>query len=471
MAQDLPLSPTASGRLSATSLPELLVLSLERRISGSFVLTAPAQRESTLVVASGRVVKARPPEPVELLGHMLKDAGAVQPSVLERALELVQQGEGRLGAILLRLDAVEPATLERISSEQLGRRLARVARLPEETAFAFFQDIDLLDDEPGCVADPLPLIWRCLRHGGGVEQRQRALLAELADRPLGLRPRSAIERLDLSAAERQWLEILRAGPVSLEALLRAAVELDPGAARRLAYGLIVTRQLVVASSLDGTRPAPRASGVSPCKIAPSSPPSPPSSPPGGRASLGASSAPALPTRRSPADRRRTEAPESVEHALERASRLVRERTRVEGAAEAARALEAAQTCIAKKQFGEAAQLVRRACDGDPGNAEYLALHAWLRMQDGELATPHLAVQIMNALDQAVIKAPGSVTIRFYRAQALKRLGRDEEAYKDFRFVARRAPEHIDAVREVRLHMMRTRNEQKRSGVFSKLFVR
>jgi hypothetical protein len=466
MAQDLPLSPTASGRLSATPLPELLVMSLERRVSGSFVLTAPTQRESTLVVASGRVVKVRPPERVELLGRMLQDAGAIGTDALERALELTRQGQGRLGEILLRLGAVEPAALERICNEQLARRLARVARLPEQTAFAFFQDIDLLDDEAGAGGDPLLLVWRCLREAAGPEQRQRALLADLADRPLALRPRSAIERLDLSAAERQWLENLRAGPVSLQALLRAAVELDEGAARRLAYGLIVTRQLVVSRSIDSARPAPLASGVSSSEDlssslaslpAPSFPPAPSPS--------------ALPARRSPADRRRTEAPESVEHALERASRLVRERTRAEGAAEAARALEAAQTCIGKKQFGEAAQLVRKACDGDPGNAEYLALHAWLRMQNGELSVPHLAAQIMNALDQAVIKAPASVTVRFYRAQALKRLGRDEEAYRDFRFVARRSPEHIDAVREVRLHMMRTRNEQKRSGVFSKLFVR
>jgi len=469
--------------LSAAPLPELLVMSLERRISGSFVLTAPARRESTLVVASGRVVKVRPPEPVEPLGRMLKEAGVIEPSALERALVLAQQGQGRLGEILLRLDAVDPAALERISNEQLGRRLARVARLPEETAYAFFQDIDLLDDQPGCGCDPLSLIWRCLREGGGSAQRQRALLEELAERPLGLRPRSGIERLDLSATERQWLEALRAGPLTLQTLLGAAVELDEGAARRLAYGLIVTRQLVVSSSLDGTRPAPRASGVSPCEGVSSLPVSlppvslPPVTPPPvfqPSVSLPAAAeslAPALPTRRSPADRRRTDAPESVEHALERASRLVRERTRAEGAAEAARAIEAAQTCIARKQFGEAAQLARKACDGDPGNAEYLALHAWLRMQSGELGVPHLAAQIMSALDRAVLKAPSSVTVRFYRAQALKRLGRDEEAYRDFRFVARRAPDHIDAVREVRLHMMRTRNEQKRSGVFSKLFVR
>jgi Flp pilus assembly protein TadD len=165
------------------------------------------------------------------------------------------------------------------------------------------------------------------------------------------------------------------------------------------------------------------------------------------------------------------APDRVEHALERASRLVRERTRAEGAAEAARAVEAAREPINRKQYAEAEALVRKAVSLDPGNAEFLALHAWLRMQNGELGVAALAAQIVAALDRAVMKAPTNAVVRFQRAQVLKRLGRDEDAYKDFRFVARRNPEHIDAVREVRLYLMRTRNKQKQSGVFSKLFLR
>ena len=155
----------------------------------------------------------------------------------------------------------------------------------------------------------------------------------------------------------------------------------------------------------------------------------------------------------------------------RASRLVRDQARAEGAAAATRAIEEARELIERKQFALAERLARQACDTDPGNAEYLALHAWLRMQSGDLSTPAFASQIMAALDRAVMKAPESVLVRFYRAQVLKRLGRDEEAFRDFRFVARRAPEQIDAVREVRLHLMRTREKQKQSGVFSKLFLR
>jgi predicted Zn-dependent protease len=179
----------------------------------------------------------------------------------------------------------------------------------------------------------------------------------------------------------------------------------------------------------------------------------------------------VPPASQPPTERPSQAPDRVEHALERASRLVRERARAEGAAEAARAIEAAQDHVTKKQYADAEPLVRAACNADPDNPEYLALHAWLRVQIGEHAVPAFAAQIVSALDRAVMKAPMSVPVRFYRAQVLKRLGRDEEAYKDFRFVARRAPDQLDAVREVRLHAIRTRNKQKQSGVFSRLFHR
>ena len=139
------------------------------------------------------------------------------------------------------------------------------------------------------------------------------------------------------------------------------------------------------------------------------------------------------------------------------------------AAEAA--FQAAQLCVRRKQFTQAERFARKACEHDRGSAEYLALHAWVRMQGGELASPADASQIMAALDRAVLKERASVSIRFYRAQVLKRLGRHEDAYKDFVFVARRQPGNLDAMREVRLYQMRVRNKQKTSGVFYKLFLR
>lgn len=431
--------PLARGRLSTTSLAELLVLALERRLNGSFVFETPVSERSALVVASGRVTKVRTAETVDPLGRLLTDSGVIDDATLERGLRVALERKDRLGDVLIQLDAVERPVLERTLREQIGRRLSWLGQLPEESAYGFYANVDFLDDRPECGVEPLALIWRCIRDGRALHPGQEAALAALGARPLRLRERAALERFELSSDERTFFEGLRSRPLSLEALI-THTGLDPTRARRLIYALLITHQL------DADR---RPSSAPPARPLPSV--APPCVTEGGTS--------------------RSSAPDRVEHALERASRLVRERARAEGAAEAALEIEAARTSMEKKQFAEAEKHALAACNLDPNNAEHLAFHAWLRMQNGDLAMPALAAQVLSALDRAVMKAPTSVTVRFQRAQVLKRLGRDEDAYKDFRFVARRAPDHLDAVREVRLHLMRTRNATKQSGVFSKLFLR
>jgi tetratricopeptide (TPR) repeat protein len=463
-------APIARGHLSTTSLAELLVLALERRLNGSFVFETPVSDKSALVVAGGRVTKVRTAEPVEPLGLLLTESGLIDQATLQQGLRLAQERNDRLGDALIQLDALDRAVLERTLREQLGRRLSWLGQLPEASAYGFYANVDFLEDRPACGTDPLTLIWRCIREGRGPHPRQEAVLSALGARPLRLASRAMLDRFDLSPRERACFESLRTRPLTLEALVELT-GLEYVRARRSVYALLMTRQLeplALASTMPpplrpSSPPASDARGSSRPGAAEATPPSrtaPPSVAPPAEAGP-PSRAPSSPA----------PASERVEHALERASRLVRERTRAEGAAEAARAVESARESIERKQFGEAEALVRKACGLDPSNAEYLALHAWLRMQNGELGVPALAAQIVAALDRAVMKAPTSIAVRFQRAQVLKRLGRDEDAYKDFRFVARRNPDLIDAVREVRLHLMRTRNKQKQSGVFSKLFLR
>jgi len=164
-------------------------------------------------------------------------------------------------------------------------------------------------------------------------------------------------------------------------------------------------------------------------------------------------------------------PQPASRPPEAAAQASAEQDRATAPPAAEAAFQAAQLCVRRKQFVQAERFARQACEHDRGSAEYLALHAWVRMQGGELSSPAHASQIMAALDRAVLKERASVSIRFYRAQVLKRLGRHDDAYKDFVFVARRQPGNLDAIREVRLHQMRLRNKQKASGVFSKLFLR
>jgi tetratricopeptide (TPR) repeat protein len=430
--------PLARGRLSTMSIAELLVLALERRLNGSFVFETPVSDRSALVVASGRVTKVRTAEPVDPLGRLLTDSGVIDDATLERGLRVAQERKDRLGDVLIQLDVVDRAVLEHTLREQLGRRLSWLGQLPEESAYGFYANVDFLEDRPECGVEPLGLIWRCIRDGHAMHPGQEAALSALGARPLRLRERAALERFDLSPDEMACLEGLRSRPLALDALI-THTGLEATRARRLIYTLLITHQLDT-EQRPSTTPAR---------------PSPSTAPP---AAAGGGNSP-------------SSAPDRVEHALERASRLVRERARAEGAAAAASEIEAARASMEKKQFAEAEKLARNACKLDPNNAEHLGFHAWLRVQNGDLAVPALAVQVLSALDRAVMKAPASVSVRFYRAQVLKRLGRDEDAYKDFRFVARRAPDHLDAVREVRLHLMRTRNKQKQSGVFSKLFLR
>jgi hypothetical protein len=562
--------PQARGRLATTSIAELLAMALERRSSGSFVFETPSKDRSALVVASGRVTKVRTAEPVEPLGRLLTDGGVIDRATLERGLRIALERKDRLGEALVQLDVVDRQVIERTLREQLGRRLSWLADLPGQSAFGFYANVDFLEDRPECGADPLSLIWRCMRDGRLPPPRQATVLSALGTRRIGLAERNALHRFELSPGVRSSIESLHVRPLSLDALI-THTGLSDALARRLIYALLITRQLeplpvqskpppsarpsvppdaataaaqsqssrstagassalpasqvspasgsqmpparasqmppARASHMPPTRasqmppssasqmPPARASQVPPVRasqVPPASasqmppasgsqmPPArasqmPPAStsqmPPARASQMPPSRASQVPPASQPPTERPSQAPDRVEHALERASRLVRERARAEGAAEAARAIEAAQDHVTKKQYADAEPLVRAACNADPDNPEYLALHAWLRVQIGEHAVPAFAAQIVSALDRAVMKAPMSVPVRFYRAQVLKRLGRDEEAYKDFRFVARRAPDQLDAVREVRLHAIRTRNKQKQSGVFSRLFHR
>jgi len=140
-------------------------------------------------------------------------------------------------------------------------------------------------------------------------------------------------------------------------------------------------------------------------------------------------------------------------------------------ASARASFEAAHEHVQRQQFEAAEKLARKATETDPGNAEYLALHAWLRAQLGELQNPERSSQIVAALDRAVLKERESVSIRYYRGQVLNRLGRAEEAVRDFKFVLRREPGHVDAARELRLHEMRKREAEKRPSLLAKLFLR
>lgn len=114
-----------------------------------------------------------------------------------------------------------------------------------------------------------------------------------------------------------------------------------------------------------------------------------------------------------------------------------------------RLFQAARLCLKQNRLDDAVLLIRQACAAEPEQYQYLALHAWLRVLRGELKPGPTGESILDVLNRAARARPVDVDIRMYRAHALQRLGRGEEAYRDFCFVAKVDRLNVEAVRAVR----------------------
>ncbi|MEO8182198.1 MAG: DUF4388 domain-containing protein [Deltaproteobacteria bacterium] len=502
-----PRAPSTRGLLSASSLGELLVFALEQRLQGSFVFETLDGKKSALFVEGGCIVKARTEDPVEPLGRLLAEARLIDTATLDSGLIEAGLTGHRIGEVLVEREAVTPEQVEAALGEQLGRRVSLIGRLPGSSAYGFYADRDLLGGWPSCNADPLALIWRSVRDATGWTPRQQELLTSLAGRMLRLHPAAAPERLGLSQQEQIVVNALRTRPRGIAELLRAGL-LEGAALQRLMYTLALTQQieqgpqalpLDAGANLRRTSRSPLGSYASrPPRGRASSAPGRPSVAPG-RPSVAPGRPSVAPGRPSVAPGRPSVAPGRPSVAPGRGSsssgisasqpprppsslRALAGERRTESTgslhptdpvllASARASYDAAREHVQRQQFEPAEKLARKASEADTGNAEYLALHAWLRAQLGELQNPQLAAQIVAALDRAALKQRESVSIRFYRGQVLNRLGREEEALRDFRFVLQREPGHVDAARELRLLQMRQRSAEKRPSLLAKLFLR
>jgi hypothetical protein len=139
---------------------------------------------------------------------------------------------------------------------------------------------------------------------------------------------------------------------------------------------------------------------------------------------------------------------------------------------AAEAFRLAEESLKRHQLHRAIVLAEHSCALDREQPECQALLAWLHAQREDVRSARAAQTILASLNQAIRKAPNNPRIRYYRGQVFKRVGRMEDALRDFRFSARQDPKNLDAVRELRLHAMRSQPPPaKNSGVFSKFFGR
>jgi len=134
-----------------------------------------------------------------------------------------------------------------------------------------------------------------------------------------------------------------------------------------------------------------------------------------------------------------------------------------------KAFAAAKIQLKRGAIEEALAFIERACIAEPEDAQYRALHAWLRVQRGELQPGPLADEILMTLTWAVRQRRHDLEIRMYRGRLLQRLGRRDEAMRDFSVVASMDETNLEAIREVRLQRAREEQKAASSGVWTRLF--
>lgn len=134
----------------------------------------------------------------------------------------------------------------------------------------------------------------------------------------------------------------------------------------------------------------------------------------------------------------------------------------------AQAFASAKIQLAHGAIEDALALIEQACRAEPGHPRYHALHAWVRAQQRVLEPGPLADEILMTLTWAARERRTDLEIRLYRARVLQRLGRHEEALRDFSVVANMDPTNQEAAREVRLHRARQEQKASASGRWHKL---
>jgi curved DNA-binding protein CbpA len=154
--------------------------------------------------------------------------------------------------------------------------------------------------------------------------------------------------------------------------------------------------------------------------------------------------------------------------LTRGGGSAEEQEQVAQVVKAATAFQRAEVLLKKHDLKAAEEEARAAVEGDPQQAEYMALYAWVQAQ-----TPREDYgSFIARLSQAIKLEPNNKRALWYRGQLYKRMGKERKAARDFKQLLELDPRHLEAQREVRLYeMRRSQPKEEKSGILGKWFKR
>ena len=473
---------TLSGTFGTRPLAVLLTSACERKASGTFIFGG-ARTERYLTMKAGRIAVVRTPEPA-YLGGVLYETGVIDGGVLNETLLLVAKEKRLHGEILLERRLVTKEQLETALVEQTYRKVHHLFALPEETTWAFRDDLCELTgarDEGRPHVDGFAAVWRGIRDQIPSPHVSRTL-AKL-EGSLHVRDLAATQRFGFGPEERALCERLAAVPATLVNIARSS-NLTADRTQHVLYLLAITRAIVKGNAqpagpvhLDARAVRERAR-----TIADEDPFTRLGIPQ--NASVEAARAAYFRLARMwhpdrlPASLSNVRSEcEHVFMNLADAHRILTDRgarsTAASTLAASARSgggagrsgadptnatpiptMREVERLLAKEDFRQAEDVAKKLVNAGATGPAARAAIAWCSCRGGAGERDSID-QALAAIEKVLTGDPDCTRALFYRGRLLKQVGRVDQAVKDFRRAARLDPQYIDAVREVRLIEMRS----------------
>ncbi|MGZ3419246.1 MAG: J domain-containing protein [Polyangiales bacterium] len=253
------MEPTAQGVLAKTPLAHLIVYCLERKLKGALILRPEGNDDNSaadvLTLVDGCPAKIRISDPIEHLGRVLLEIGAIDDAAYNESLMALGRGEGLVGQILVAHGKIDQATLEKGMRTQLVRKLGHLFSRGPGTRYAYYDGADFLARYGGpelFPVDPAPAIVASVR-GNPSMAHADAAVEKMATTPLRIRPGADLSKLDLSRAEKEILSLLKLSPQTPQQLMQSGIA-DARTAKLLVYALILLKLVDAAPVAEGQQP-------------------------------------------------------------------------------------------------------------------------------------------------------------------------------------------------------------------------
>ena len=252
MQNQLP-APTATGSFVKTPFPHLLVYALERRLTGTFELSRNAISTATMIVVNGCPAKVRMTEPIHFLGTVMMELGMITPDQLQASLARMQESPRLQGQILLEMGVTDQARLDAGLRSQVERKVEHLFGSSNETTFAYYDGIDLLQrfGGPPTPIDPFPVLWRGVRESPAWEHVD-ATLRRVGTALVRVSATAQLERFAFTPQELQAVELIRQRPTRVIDITNV---IGPGLGQVLLYFLMIMKQVDLLDAQASTAPA------------------------------------------------------------------------------------------------------------------------------------------------------------------------------------------------------------------------